>query len=460
MRLPSSLTSRLVLTAVGLVALVALLVSAVTTLGMRAVLMERLDRDVRGFAGGPGGPGLNVVYDDAGQVLRALYRSPRGIQGPQPLTDAQVRRAADVPVDDQVHDLELPGLGSFRARAQPALAQGTPVTVVNGLATEEIDDTVSTLVVWELILGLLGVVLAFGASLLLVRRTLAPLKEVAGVAQDVTRLDLARGQVGETVRVPERLTDESTEVGQVGASLNSLLTHMEQALDARERSEQQVRQFVADASHELRTPLTTIRGYAELAGRSPEALATSMAKVSEESVRMSSLVDDLLLLARLDSGRPLASDAVDLSQLLVGAVDDARVVDPTRTWALSLPPEPVVVRGDEQRLHQVVTNLLGNARRHTPAGTVVTAGLKAEPVTLTVHDTGPGLPDDLQVFERFTRGDSSRTRASGGAGLGLSLVAAIVAAHGGHVSATSRPGDTTFTVSLPAVSGQPAGVAS
>jgi two-component system, OmpR family, sensor kinase len=311
-------------------------------------------------------------------------------------------------------------------------------------------------VIWELLLGLLGVLIAWGLGLVLVRRTLSPLRDVAAVAQEVTNLQLDRGSVGETVRVPERLTDEKTEVGQVGASLNSLLGHVEQALDARHKSELQVRQFVADASHELRTPLTTIRGYAELAGRKPDVLPTSMAKVSEEAERMSSLVDDLLLLARLDSGRPLASEPVDLSRLVVGAVDDARVVDASRTWALSLPAEPVVVDGDEQRLHQVVTNLLANARRHTPAGTLVTAGLALSNghVDLTVHDTGPGTPADVNVFERFTRGDSSRTRGSGGVGLGLSLVAAIVAAHGGDVSVKSKPGDTTFTVSLPTPGGR------
>ncbi len=463
MRLLPSLTSRLVLTAVGLVALVSLLVSVATTLGMREALTDRLDRDVSQFSRGPAllgpngpRPGLVVVYDETGAFVQATYISPAGDRPLVQLPEQQVAAAQDIRDDGEVHDLDVSGLGAFRARAGTgvAIVDGlrTPVTVVNGLPTREIDETISSLVRWELLLSLLGVLVAFGASLLLVRRTLSPLREVAGVAQEVTRLDLARGSVGETLRVPDRLTDETTEVGQVGASLNSLLGHVEQALDARHRSEQQVRQFVADASHELRTPLTTIRGYAELGSRTPDALVTSMAKVSEEAVRMSTLVDDLLLLARLDSGRPLAEEPVDLTRLVVGAVDDARVVDPSRTWALALPDEPVQVTGDEQRLHQVVTNLLGNASRHTTAGTVVTAGLAERDgsVVLTVHDTGPGLPAGLDVFERFTRGDSSRTRASGGAGLGLSLVSAIVAAHRGSVGVTSKPGDTTFTVTLPA----------
>ncbi|HSV39361.1 MAG TPA: HAMP domain-containing sensor histidine kinase [Nocardioidaceae bacterium] len=463
MKLPASLTSRLVMTAVGLVAAVSVLVSLATYVGMREVLLDRLDRDVSGFAGRPGlGPeetrlGLVVFYDDTGTVRQGTYFSPRGEDSaPDQLDEEQVLRATLLAVDGEVHDLSIPGLGDFRAQAvrrDVAVNGQAPITVtiVNGMSTDQVDETLSTLLLWELLLGLLGVGVAFGAGTVLVRRNLAPLREVAAVAQEVTRLELDKGLVGETVRVPERLTDETTEVGQVGASLNSLLGHMEQALDARHRSEQQVRQFVADASHELRTPLTTIRGYAELAGREPDVLPTSMGKVSEEAMRMSALVDDLLLLARLDSGRPLATEPVDLTHLVIAAVDDARVVDPERSWALALPPEPVTVTGDEDRLHQVVTNLLGNARRHTPAGTVVTSGISVADgsARLTVHDTGPGIPADVDVFERFTRGDSSRTRGSGGAGLGLSLVAAIVAAHGGTVAVQSRPGATEFTVTLP-----------
>jgi len=465
MRLPASLASRLVLTAVGLVALVSILVSIATYAGMREVLLDRLDNDIQHDGPPSGAPdfddfqlGLNVTYDAAGQVYQATYLSPRSFgSGMENLSSAQVKSVTMLAADGGIHDLEVPGLGSFRATAEqhprPGLdGQPTMVTVVHGMSTEQVDETLSSLLIWELLLGLVGVLLAFGAGTWLVRRNLAPLREVAATAQEVTRLELDKGSVGETARVPQHLTDESTEVGQVGASLNSLLNHVEQALDARHRSEERVRQFVADASHELRTPLTTIRGYTELAGRKPEVLPTTMAKVSEEAQRMSTLVDDLLLLARLDSGRPLAAEPVDLSHLVLAAVDDARVVDRDRTWALDLPAEPVLVTGDEQRLHQVVTNLLGNARRHTPAGTVVTTGIRVEGgrLLLTVHDTGPGVPEGLDVFQRFARGDSSRTRASGGAGLGLALVDAIAAAHGGTVNVESRPGDTTFTVDLPA----------
>jgi two-component system OmpR family sensor kinase len=272
----------------------------------------------------------------------------------------------------------------------------------------------------------------------------------------VSTQELSSGDTAIETRVPRELTDEQSEVGQVAAALNTLLDHVDRALAARHHSEQQVRQFVADASHELRTPLATIRGYAELSRRAqddPEALLTALGKVEIEADRMSGLVADLLLLARLDSGRALAREDVDLTRLLLEAVADARVVAPDHTWQLVLPEEPVTVVGDEARLRQVVTNLLGNAHSHTPAGTTVTvtASTRDQDVVIAVHDDGPGVPPELvdEVFDRFTRGDSSRTRASGGAGLGLSLVSAIAQAHGGTAGVTSQPGDTTFTVALP-----------
>ena len=461
---PASLTSRLVLTAVGLVAVVSLLVSVITALAMKSALTERLDRDVEAIAprqlsliGGQGSPGpppvgLVAVYgDDVSQGVNVPSLSD---QDAERLTAKQMAAVKAVPVDGDVHDLDLGKVGSFRVRTHDVRANDTTLTAVTGLTTDDVDDTLSDLVLWELLLSLVGVTLAFGGGLLLVRRTLAPLRQVADVAQEVTQLELDTGSVGQTARVPEKLTDERTEVGRVGASLNSLLGHVEGALDARHRSEVQVRQFVADASHELRTPLTTIRGYAELSGKKPEVLPASMAKVSEEAQRMSTLVDDLLLLARLDSGRPLARDSVDVTGLIIGAVDDARVVAPEHRWQLRLPDEPVTVTGDEQRLHQVITNLLSNARHHTPPGTTVTVSTEvtATGATIEVHDDGPGLPAGLSehVFERFTRGDSSRTRASGGVGLGLSLVSAIVQAHDGSARVSSEPGSTTFTVTLPA----------
>jgi two-component system OmpR family sensor kinase len=276
---------------------------------------------------------------------------------------------------------------------------------------------------------------------------------VAATAHTVAELPLASGDIELAERVPDRLTDERTEVGQVGAALNTLLAHVESSLNARHHSEQQVRQFVADASHELRTPLTTIAGYTELARRRPDDAAivkTALGKVEEESARMTSMVEDLLLLARLDSGRPLEREHVDLSRLLVEAVSDARVVAPDHRWRLEVPEDSVEVEGDAERLRQVITNLLANARKYTPAGTTVT--VSAQPHGFVVHDDGPGFAPEVaeHAFERFARGDTSRYRGDeGGAGLGLALVQAIVTAHGGRVELDSVPGSTRISVSLP-----------
>jgi two-component system OmpR family sensor kinase len=361
-----------------------------------------------------------------------------------------------VAVDGQPHDVSVPDLGHYRVLAASETGGNILVT---GLPTDEVDATVRSLVGWEALLTLLGVLAAGGGAFVLVRRQLRPLREVARTAHQVAGLPLSTGAIGITNRVPDRLADERTEAGQVGYALNTLLGHVEEALDARHRSEQQVRQFVADASHELRTPLATIHGYAELSRRAPPSdlgeAAHAMDKIQTEAARMSSLVEDLLLLARLDAGRPLGQSEVDLTKLVLESLDDARVVAPEHQWRLELPDEPVTVIGDEQRLHQVITNLINNARRHTPSGTRVTVAAHTSAdgadAVVTVRDDGPGIPDEIQssVFERFTRGDSARTRASGGAGLGLSLAQAITRAHGGRIDVTSRRGATCFTVTLP-----------
>lgn len=465
-RLVAPLISRLVITAVSLVLVVSLLIATVATIALRETLMDRLDRDVRDMARGVAGPGpgpadLNFGPDS---VLAAFPENgqPQGNLGNfdpdqmEALSPADLDLLADVRVDARPHDVELPDRGTYRVIAQSGFNRnlGQTVVVVTGRSTGEVENTIDSLIYWEALLILLGVVGAAGAGYLVVRRQLSPLREVAATAHTVARLPLSSGEVSVTERVPERLTDEDTEVGQVGAALNSLLDHVETSLAERHRSEQQVRQFVADASHELRTPLTTIRGYTELAQQQPEAVPTALGKVEEESVRMTALVEDLLLLARLDQGRPLARDSVDLTRLLLEAVDDARVIDPSHTWRLELPADAdsedveVIVTGDDQRLHQVISNLLTNERRHTPAGTTVT--VRVRPDGFDVHDDGPGFPPALvpHAFERFTRADEARQR-DGGAGLGLALVHAIVTAHGGTVKLTSESGDTTIAVRLP-----------
>jgi two-component system OmpR family sensor kinase len=303
-----------------------------------------------------------------------------------------------------------------------------------------------------------------------VRFSLRPLRRVAATATRVTRLPLSSGEVSLPERVPD--ANPATEVGQVGAAFNRMLGHVEAALSRREASETRLRTFAADASHELRTPLAAIRGYAELArrrgGTLPDEVALALGRVESEATRMGELVDELLLLARLDAGRPLASEPVDLTRLIIDAASDARAAAAAHRWQLQLPEEPVVVRGDEQRLRQVLANLLSNAARHTPAATEVTIALTTEP-TVTAHagepatsrpastavisvtDNGPGIPAELlpDVFERFVRGDSSRSRAAGSSGLGLAIVHAVTAAHGGSADVTSRPGETRFSITLP-----------
>lgn len=471
---PRSLTSRLVVTAVALVAVVSLLIGAVTTIGMRAWLMDRLDGDVRTAAdrltgprglprfipddaGGNGGPGffgepdsVTAVFADAGDRGFVLTDTDDGFT-PIPLS-ADVMDVLEGAGTSHAETVELPGLGSYRIIARET---STGQTVVSGLRTDDVDEATLSLVQWEVALALLGILAAALAGTAVVRRQLRPLTEVAATAHAVSELPLDEGDIGVTERVPERLTDPRTEAGQVGLALNRLLAHVESSLSARHRSELQVRQFVADASHELRTPLTTIAGYTELARRQGDAdtAAVALAKVQEEAGRMTALVEDLLLLARLDAGRPLEAEPVDLTRLLLEAVDDARVVSPDHRWRIVLPEdgEPIEVTGDGHRLHQVVTNLLGNARKYTPPGTVIT--VTARPDGFDVHDDGPGFPADLvgTAFERFTRGDASRHR-SDGVGLGLALVQAIVGAHGGCVTLASVPGDTVVRVRLTASS--------
>jgi len=478
--LPVSLTGRLITTAVALVAVVSILVAATATLAMRSYLTGRLDdqisssveraqaeqRDPGGFGDRAGVPprGKGVplpLGQSSGTITAVLGDDQRGLLitdagEPHVLSSTVLAALNDIEADGRAHTVDLPALGRYRVVA----ATDEDGVLVGGLPTDGVDSTIGSMIGWEVLLAVVGTGLAAAVGRIVVRRQLRSLRDVAATAHEVTNLPLSSGEVGRTVRVPTGLTDPTTEVGQVGEALNRLLGHVEQALDARHESEQQARRFLADASHELRTPLSTIKGYAELSRRTEEhdaaRLGLTLEKVEAEAARMSSLVEDMLLLARLDTGRPLGREPVDLTRLVMEAVDDVRVVDPERRWRLDLAADPVVVLGDEQRLHQAVTNLLTNATRHTPPGTVVSVGLRADGAraNVEVHDDGPGVPPELQatIFERFTRGDSSRTRASGGAGLGMSLVQAIAQAHGGEASVTSTPGDTTFTVSLPTAS--------
>lgn len=463
-----TLARRLVVAVTALVAAIAMGLSGLTALSMHRILEGQLDQQLRSTAQrvrGPEGrmPGL-PVGGGPGQAQGLLVYEP-GFGGfvqidrdRQQVTDETSDALASVQVRDAPVSVTLPGLGGYRLLATGA---GDRVLVV-GLSTAALTASMTAIVLAACLLTLLAIAIAFVAARSIVARSLRPLARVAGTAHQVSGLELRSGEVAVPVRVDAADTDPRNEVGQVGLALNHMLDHVEGALAARHASETQVRQFVADASHELRNPLAAIRGYAELTRRErdqvPATTAHALGRIESESERMSRLVDDLLLLARLDSGPALASGPVEMGALLANAVSDAEAAGPDHTWTLSLPPDDIVALGDAHRVHQVVANLLANARVHTPAGTRVDAALAREDAWAVVRitDDGPGIPDGLgaRVFERFTRADASRVRTGGvpSTGLGLAIVAAVVAAHGGHVGVESRPGRTCFTVRLPLAS--------
>ena len=413
---------------------------------------------------GPGPGFLNAPGQATRTVGAALLRDgtvDAGVitsdGGRAEVTAAAQAQLASVTPDRKPRTVELDGLGSYRLVALRARHGGE--TIVTGLPTTDVERTLLWVVGMFCVVAVIALLAATTAGIVLIRRQLAPLSRVAAAARNVADLELDRGEV----RLPNHIVRVDpaaahTEVGQLGSALNRMLDRIAGALSARHASETRVRRFVSDASHELRTPLAAIRGYTELAQRKrdelPDDVAHAMSRVESETERMTRLVEDMLLLARLDEGRPLARESLDLSPLVLDVVSDAHVAGPDHEWSLDLPDEPVLVVGDEARLHQVLANLLANARIHTPAGTTVTTSLVTDgegATVLTVADDGPGIPDALrpEIFERFARGDSSRSRRGGSTGLGLAIVAAVVKAHDGTIDVRSAPGRTEFVVTLP-----------
>lgn len=340
---------------------------------------------------------------------------------------------------------EPPGV-RYRVRAQPA-PRGTVLMLA--LPLSDVDNAVDRLIALELIATLLIAGVLGLVTYWVLRLGVRPVKQMTAVAATIAAGDLSQ-------RVPD--AEEGTEAGDLGVALNQMLARIEDAFDERARSEERLRRFVADASHELRTPVTTIRGYAELyrAG-GLEAVADrdeAMRRTEEEAVRMGGLIEDLLLLARLDEGRPLQREPVDLAVLVHDAVRDAQAVDPSFPIAAEA-DEAVTLTGDEPRLRQVVANLVANARVHTPPGTAVRvkAYRDGDRALLIVADDGPGMPAEVaaHAFERFYRADASRARHRGGSGLGLAIVETAVRAHGGSVAIDTAPGEGTMVrVELPA----------
>jgi two-component system OmpR family sensor kinase len=470
-----TLRARLVVTMLLLLAVAGAGIGLVTTLALREFLVDRLDEDLMTTGqivrrlpppdepaalppqgesppddDVPFGPGLPfgilsaVVVD--GSVVGAGTIDRDGVRRSVP-AGATAAIAGIVP-GEPPRSVDLAGLGSYR---MVAVLREDGVTLVTGLPEERVEDTVARLVGIEALAVVLMLVGAGVVGAVAVRRELRPLERVAATASRVSALPLDRGEVELVERVD--VADPRSEVGQVGAALNRMLDHVGSALESRQDSETQLRQFVADASHELRTPLAAIRGYAELTRRPDADTGYALTRISAQAERMTTLVEDLLLLARLDAGRPLERAEVDLTHLVLDAVGDAHAAGPEHRWRLDLPDEPVTVTGDASRLAQVLANLLANARTHTPEGTAVTVRVDTTPdaAIIQVVDAGPGIPPDLRphIFERFARGDSSRSRAAGSTGLGLSIVHAVVTAHGGTVSVQSEPGQTVFTVALP-----------
>jgi two-component system OmpR family sensor kinase len=473
------LRTRMLIAMIALLAAVCLVVGSISLLLLRGFLIDQLDIQLQSvgqrFASSYGHKAPCAAEDHGGPPCFLLSPGQRfgtvaarivdgdahqsGVLGddgvPRDIGGREDNDLEDVPTDGQPHTRDIGGLGEYRVIAVERPDKSA--VFVTGIPLDEVNTTLVRLGWIELVVAALGLVVAGAASTLIVRVTMRPLQRVAATAGRVAELRLDRGEVALAERVPPGDTDPRTEVGQVGAALNRMLEHVASALEARQASETQLRQFLADASHELRTPLAAIRGYAELTRRSeeyvPPDVAHALSRVSSQAERMTSLVEDMLLLARLDAGRPLVREPVDVSQLVVDGVSDAHAAGPEHRWRLELPDEAVIVTGDATRLSQVLSNLLANARVHTPPGTTVLAELTGNPAeaALRVIDDGPGIPPALlpHVFGRFARGDSSRSRAAGSTGLGLAIAHAVVVAHGGRVEVESAPGRTVFTVILP-----------
>ncbi|WP_083587190.1 sensor histidine kinase [Agrococcus sp. Marseille-P2731] len=357
-----------------------------------------------------------------------------------------VRVASDAPLT-----VSLPTHGAFRVIATDV--GGSRVIV--GISLFDTNQTLAALAFVIAVSAIAAVTVVLLLGDWIIRRALRPLTAVIATTERISQLPLASGDAQLTNRV--RIEEPASEVGRVQESMNRMLKHIEEAFEARALSEKRVRQFVADASHELRTPLAAVRGYAEITRKHDTDLSgdsrASLERIEAAAHRMQALVDDLLLLARLDEGRELERDEVDLSLMVVEAVADAQAAGPAHPISLELPEEPLVIAGDQLRLQQVVANLLANARVHTPDGTAIDVHLRTEgaDAVLDIVDAGPGIPEPLQrtVFERFARGDSSRSRATGSSGLGLAIVQALVDAHQGSIRLESEPGRTAFEVRLP-----------
>lgn len=425
----------------------------------------------RGLRGPGSSEGQLQLIKDDDEIVSGVVKQFDVVE----LDSAAQQQILSLRCDGHGHNVSLTNLGTFRIMC----AQSESRTLVVGLSLAANNSTLIMLVALE---GVIALVVITGATFIgrkWIRREMLPLGEVAATARNIGSQDLIAAPTVDTFdRVDSSIAQPGDEVGDVGFALNTMIDNVETALQARAESEQRLRQFVADASHELRTPLASIQGYTQLLQRGATDQELALSRIASESARMSGLVEDLLLLARLDAGRELASDPVDVIPLAIDAVSDAHAAGPDHQWSLDLPEiddeadscTSCTVLGDESALRQVFANLVNNARIHTPAGTHVKVGVQtiagtaSAPgfVRLSVADDGPGIAPELRatVFDRFVRGDTSRSRqGKGSSGLGLSIVSSIAEALGGRVDVDTlcegegKPGEhgTTFSVILPAM---------
>lgn len=405
---------------------------------------------------------LNAPGQSAGTLTVCVNNGNVGFSGVldssgdlQSLSEADVAQLKDVPAEATAQKVDLE-VGNYLVEAH-ALPNQPQTVVVTGIPLKDMNNTLTTLVAVMAGGSLAVMVIAGLLGSWIIRRTMRPLERVSAVATGVAQADLESQVLSRADRVQPRDSNPRSEVGAVGFALNQMLGNVQSALQAREKTENQMRAFIADASHELRTPLAAIKGYSDLL-RWTENLSDSgeqsVNRIESQTARMSRLVEDLLLLARLDEGKQPVFEAVDLSEMLAESTFDMQVAAPDHRWALNIPDDPVEVRGDRNQLQQVISNLLSNARKHTAEGTHVTASLgfaEGGFAEIRISDNGEGIDPEFidKIFDRFTRADVARSGDAGTTGLGLPIVRAIVEAHGGIIDVQSHPGETVFKVLLP-----------
>ncbi|MGO2542628.1 MAG: sensor histidine kinase [Specibacter sp.] len=483
------LRTKLIVAVLALLAAICATIGIVSHLAMNNYLTAQIDSSLHesaahsagpknGLPGSPTEPGSGNPLptgapnplDTRGQrpgTLRAVFA--QGIPGP--VIDSSVVQADGSAMALTTEDLEqiqhlaptgtatelTLSTGKYRLAATTTYIPADGKLVV-GFPTAERDSTLNSLAWTTVVVSVAGLALIGLVGTLIVRRSLRPLDELSAVATTVASLPLDSGEAAINVRIPPMAAAPGTEIGDVGVAFNNMLDHLTRSFAARHASEVKVRQFVADASHELRTPLTSIRGYTELVLLSEQLTpsgSSALRRVDSESRRMSALVEDLLLLARLDEGQRGEPESVDLTDLLMETTQDSKVAAPDHSWALSLPQEPVLVFAVESELRQIIINLLSNAAKHTAAGTHIQESLTAAKglATLSIEDDGDGIDQDFldQIFTRFSRADAARARSheSNSSGLGLAIVDALAQANQGTITVTSVPGRTCFTLQLP-----------